>query len=179
MTAPRKIVPGRTYLLTRRCVQRQFLLTPSRSEIHEAFVFCLAYAAAKFDVEIHAAVCLGNHYHIVATDTKGFLSKFMHWLNRSTACCVNVELGRWGALWEDEGFSYVWLNGYIESFNGRLRDELLNREIFDTLREAQVLIERWRREYNHVRPHSSLGYGPPALLLSSQGRPTRANRSKS
>ena len=55
-----------------------------------------------------------------------------------------------------------WENGYIESFNGRLRDELLNREIFDTLREAQVLIERWRREYNHVRPHSSLGYGPPA-----------------
>ena len=55
-----------------------------------------------------------------------------------------------------------WENGYIESFNGRLRDELLNREIFDTLREAQVLIERWRREYNHVRPHSALGYGPPA-----------------
>ena len=55
-----------------------------------------------------------------------------------------------------------WENGYIESFNSRLRDELLNREIFDTLREAQVLIERWRREYNHVRPHSSLGYGPPA-----------------
>jgi transposase InsO family protein len=55
-----------------------------------------------------------------------------------------------------------WENGYIESFNGKLRDELLNREIFTTLTEAKVLIEEWRREYNQVRPHSSLGYRPPA-----------------
>jgi len=55
-----------------------------------------------------------------------------------------------------------WENGYIESFNGKLRDELLNREIFTTLTEARVLIEEWRKEYNQVRPHSSLGYRPPA-----------------
>ena len=55
-----------------------------------------------------------------------------------------------------------WENGYIESFNGKLRDELLNREIFMTLTEAEVLIEQWRQEYNQVRPHSSLGYKPPA-----------------
>jgi transposase InsO family protein len=54
-----------------------------------------------------------------------------------------------------------WENGYIESFNGKLRDELLNREIFDTLFEAKVLVNRWRREYNTIRPHSSLGYKPP------------------
>lgn len=66
-----------------------------------------------------------------------------------------------------------WENGYIESFNGKLRDELLNREIFYTLREAQVLIENWRVEYNTFRPHSSLGYQPPApeaiLPRGSQG----------
>ena len=55
-----------------------------------------------------------------------------------------------------------WENGYIESFNGKLRDELLNREIFTTLTEAKVLIAEWRKEYNQVRPHSSLGYKPPA-----------------
>jgi putative transposase len=55
-----------------------------------------------------------------------------------------------------------WENGYVESFNGKLRDELLDCEVFDTLREAQVLIERWRRHYNAVRPHSALGYRPPA-----------------
>jgi putative transposase len=55
-----------------------------------------------------------------------------------------------------------WENGYNESFNGKLRDELLNGEIFYTLKEAQILIERWRREYNTVRPHSASGYRPPA-----------------
>jgi transposase InsO family protein len=55
-----------------------------------------------------------------------------------------------------------WENGYVESFIGKLRDELLNGEIFDTLLEARVLIERWRREYNKSRPHSSLEYRPPA-----------------
>ena len=55
-----------------------------------------------------------------------------------------------------------WENGYNESFNGKLRDELLNREIFDTLLEAKVLIERWRQHYNMIRPHSALGYRSPA-----------------
>ncbi len=55
-----------------------------------------------------------------------------------------------------------WENGYIESFNGKLRDELLDGEIFDTLLEAKVLIERWRKDYNTHRPHSALGYSPPA-----------------
>ena len=55
-----------------------------------------------------------------------------------------------------------WENGYIESFNGKLRDELLNGEIFYTLWEAKVLVERWRKHYNRIRPHSSLGYKPPA-----------------
>jgi transposase InsO family protein len=55
-----------------------------------------------------------------------------------------------------------WENGYIESFNGKLRDELLNREIFYTSHEAKVLIEQWRQEYNQVRPHSALRYQPPA-----------------
>ncbi len=55
-----------------------------------------------------------------------------------------------------------WENGYVESFNGKLRDELLNGELFYTLKEAQVIIERWRQFYNRERPHSSLGYRPPA-----------------
>jgi transposase InsO family protein len=69
--------------------------------------------------------------------------------------CLNV-----GTAYIEPGSP--WENGYIESFNGRLRDELLNGEIFDTLIDAKVLIERWRCNYNHIRPHSSLGYKPPA-----------------
>ena len=55
-----------------------------------------------------------------------------------------------------------WENGYVESFNGKLRDEFLDREVFDTLWEVQVFTEQWRHEYNHVRPHGALGYRPPA-----------------
>ena len=72
------------------------------------------------------------------------------WLNRVGVKTLFIEPGS------------PWENGYIESFNGKLRDELLNREIFTTLTEAKVLIEQWMREYNQVRPHSSLGYRPPA-----------------
>ena len=68
-----------------------------------------------------------------------------------------------------------WENGYCESFNSKLRDELLKGEIFYTLKEAQIVIESWRRHYNTVRPHSSLGYRPPApevvLWPAPQSRP--------
>jgi len=60
-----------------------------------------------------------------------------------------------------------WENGYIESFNGKLRDEVLDREVFHSVKEAKVLVESWRLEYNNHRPHSSLGYMTPAAFASS------------
>jgi putative transposase len=79
-----------------------------------------------------------------------------------TAKAVRSWLGRLGVktLFIEPGSP--WENGYIESFNGKMRDELLDREIFTTLIEAKVLIEAWRREYNETRPHSALRYRPPA-----------------
>ena len=72
------------------------------------------------------------------------------WLNRLGVKTLFIEPGS------------PWENGYIESFNGKLRDELLNREIFMTLTEAKVLTEQWRKEYNQIRAHSALKYRPPA-----------------
>ena len=72
------------------------------------------------------------------------------WLGRVGVTTLSIEPGS------------PWENGYVENFNGKLRDELLDREVFDTLFEAKVLIEMWRRHYNTVRPHSALGYRPPA-----------------
>ncbi len=79
-----------------------------------------------------------------------------------TAQAVRDWLGRVGVktLFIEPGSP--WENGYVESFNGKLRDECLDRELFDTLLEAQVLVELWRQEYNQLRPHSALGYRPPA-----------------
>jgi transposase InsO family protein len=84
-------------------------------------------------------------------------------------------LGRVGA-----GTLYItpgspWENGYCESFNGKLRDALLHRELFNTLYEAQVLAERWRMHYNRVRPHSALGYRPPAPEAAMTA-PTRTDQ---
>jgi transposase InsO family protein len=72
------------------------------------------------------------------------------WLNRLDVKTLFIEPGS------------PWENGYIESFNGKFRDELLDQEILDTLLEAQVVVEIWRKEYNHVRPHSSKNYRTPA-----------------
>ena len=86
----------------------------------------------------------------------------MYYGSEFTATAVREWLERVGvkALFTQPGSP--WVNGTVESFNGKLRDELLNGEVFYTLREAQVIIEGWRREYNTFRPHSALGYRPPA-----------------
>jgi len=89
--------------------------------------------------------------HIRSDNGSEFTAKIVReWLDRLGSQTLFIEPGS------------PWENGYNESFNGKLRDELLNGEIFYTLKEAQVLIEQWRRHYNTIRPHSSLGYRPPA-----------------
>ena len=66
-----------------------------------------------------------------------------------------------------------WENGYCESFNGKLRDECLNGEIFYSPKEAQIVIEQWRVQYNTLRPHSTLGYHPPAPAACNPYPPLR------
>jgi putative transposase len=96
-------------------------------------------------------VLRGIPEHIRSDNGSEFTAKAIRgWLNQIGVKALFIEPGS------------PWENGYIESFNGKLRDELINREIFTTLTEAKVLIEQWRQEYNQVRPHSSLGYRPPA-----------------
>jgi transposase InsO family protein len=96
-------------------------------------------------------VLRGIPEHIRSDNGPEFTAKAIRsWLAKLSVKTLFVEPGS------------PWENGYIESFNGKLRDELLNREIFTTLMEAKVLTEQWRQEYNQVRPHSSLGYRPPA-----------------
>lgn len=89
--------------------------------------------------------------HIRSDNGPEFTAKVVRtWLRRVGVKTLFIEPGS------------PWENGYVESFNGKLRDELLDREIFYTLKEAKVMIERWRVHYNTIRPHSSLGYRPPA-----------------
>jgi len=103
------------------------------------------------DELFHLFIFRGIPEHIRSDNGPEFTARAVRrWLSRLGVKTLFIEPGS------------PWENGYIESFNGKLRDELLNREIFTTLEEAKVLIEQWRREYNQVRPHSSLEYRPPA-----------------
>jgi putative transposase len=103
------------------------------------------------DVLFELFIFRGIPEHIRSDNGPEFTAKAVRsWLDRLGVKTLFIEPGS------------PWENGYIESFNGKLRDELLNREIFTTLMEAKILIERWRMDYNHIRPHSSLGYRPPA-----------------
>jgi putative transposase len=108
-----------------------------------------------FDLFIFRAI---PHY-IRSDNGPEFTAKAIRgWLSRLGVKTLFIEPGS------------PWENGYIESFNGKLRDELLNREVFTTLMEAKVLIENWRQEYNTVRPHSALRYRTPvpeAVLVAA------------
>jgi putative transposase len=97
MSLPRAIYKNTTYLVTRRCTQRQFLLRPS-PKINQIILYCLAVASAKYNVLIHAACFLSNHYHLVATDKDGRMPAFLAYLNKYIAKCANVEHSRFENL---------------------------------------------------------------------------------
>jgi len=119
---------------------------------------CLAIVVArklKSDDVLHTLAELftrhGAPEHLRSDNGSEFTSKVVRkWLERVGVQTLFIAPGS------------PWENGYNESFNGKFKDELIHREIFYSLREAQVLVEQWRREYNTIRPHSSLGYRPPA-----------------
>lgn len=109
MSEPRPIVPGRTYMVTRRCAQRQFLLLPTEEAVTPVFLYCLTVAADMFNVEVHAFCVLSNHYHLVVTDRDGKLPPFMHWLNLHVSKALNVEYDRGESFWSSAPYSAVHL----------------------------------------------------------------------
>jgi putative transposase len=132
---------------------------------------CLAIRVARklrsYEVmETLAEVLLwrGIPEHIRSDNGPEFVAKDLRkWLGNLGASTLYIEPGS------------PWENGYCESFNGKLRDECLNGEIFYSLREAQIVIEKWRVEYNTKRPHSALGYRPPAPAAYTPGVPPRSS----
>jgi len=106
MSLARPVLPGKTYLITRRTTQRLFLLRPSR-DIQQAFLYCLALAAERFSVRVHAFCLLSNHFHLIATDPEGKLPKFMRWLDGTLARCLNAYHSRWENFWASGTYSRV------------------------------------------------------------------------
>lgn len=106
MAHPRRVVPGETYLITRRCYQRSFRLRPS-AQTNGIFLYCLAFAAARTRVEIHAVCVMSNHHHLIVTDPLGVLPDFLRELHRLTAKAINASQGQWENLWAAEPCNVV------------------------------------------------------------------------
>ena len=120
----------------------------------ECLLMFVARKITAFDVLEQLAdlfIVYGTPDYIRSDNGPEFIAEIVRsWMDRLGVQTLFIEPGS------------PWENGYIESFNGKLRYELLNGEIFDTILEARVVIEAWRRHYNTMRPHSALGFRPPA-----------------
>ena len=101
MTAPREVIPGRAYLLTRRCVQRQFLLQPDEKAV-TIFLYCLGEAARRFDITLFGWLQMSNHEHIALRDNKGNLPEFTAHLHKLVSKALNEHWGRRENLWAAE-----------------------------------------------------------------------------
>jgi REP element-mobilizing transposase RayT len=110
VTAPRQILPGKTYLLTRRCARREFLLPPT-PVTRQVFGYVLAIAARRFGVRVHACCVMSNHVHLVVTDPDGRLPAFKQYLDSLVARALNAALGRWESFWAPGSYSAVMLAG--------------------------------------------------------------------
>jgi putative transposase len=106
MTAPRQILPGRTYLVTRRCLLRHYFLRPD-AVVNQVFAYVLALAAQRYGVQIHAYCVLSNHYHLVLTDPHARLPAFQQFLGAFVARAINAHLGRWEYFWSPDTYSAV------------------------------------------------------------------------
>jgi putative transposase len=101
MTLPREVIPGRFYMITRRCTQRQFLLRPD-AETNNAFLYCLAAAAQRCNIAVLLTCAMSNHHHTVIFDRDGTVPAFTEHFHKLLAKCQNAWLGRWENLWASE-----------------------------------------------------------------------------
>jgi REP element-mobilizing transposase RayT len=108
MSYPRRVLPNKTYLVTRKCAQRTFLLRPSETT-NGVLRYLLAVAATRYDIRLHAFCVMSNHLHIVLTDLYGNLPRFNQFLNALVARAVNASLGRWEDFWAPNSYSAVTL----------------------------------------------------------------------
>jgi REP element-mobilizing transposase RayT len=184
MSLPRCILPNTTYLVTRRCIGRRFLLRPDPA-LNDIFAYCLARALEKYGVELHAACVMSNHYHLVLTDVRGVLPDFTAWLNRQLAMCIK-RLRKWDeVVWEPNvAYSAVELCGAPEVLD-KVAYVLLNPVSAElvraperwpgvvttvrVLRQGAAATERPRVWFKSRAPaRATLTYTTPSIFESSQ-----------
>jgi REP element-mobilizing transposase RayT len=141
MTMPRQVLPGASYLLTRRCSERRFLLRPS-DDVNAVFRFVLAVAARRYGIRLHAFCVLSNHVHLVVTDPDARLPEFQRFLNGFVARAVNALHGRWEAFWDPRSFSAVRLVSPDDIVN-EVAYTLANPVLSGLVRTARIWPGAW------------------------------------
>lgn len=106
MSVPRQIIPGRVYMVTRRCTQRQFLLRPD-DQTNNAFIYCLAVAANRTSTDVVAFLAHSNHHHTIVVDREGRMPEFLETFHKLMAKHQNALRGRWENFWASEATSVV------------------------------------------------------------------------
>jgi putative transposase len=133
MSLPRQVLPGRTYMITRRCTQRQFLMRPD-AETNNAFVYCLAEAAERFGIEVLFFLAMSNHHHTSIHDPLGNYPAFLEHFHKLFAKCQNALRGRWENFWSSEQSSVVRLQSsedvldkLVYALTNPVKDHLVER----------------------------------------------------
>jgi REP element-mobilizing transposase RayT len=157
MSLPRQVVPGRVYLLTRRCSERRFLMRPD-APTSNAWIYCLAVSARRFDIEVLAFGAMANHHHVVAVDRDGRLPEFLQYFHRIFAAHQNVLRGRWEAFWaSSEQASAVELVG---------PDDILDKMVYAIINPVK----------DHIVDQVRHWPGPDALTAILENKPLAASR---
>lgn len=166
MTAPREILPNRIYFLTRRTTQRQFLLRPDK-ETNRIFEYCLAEAAARFDIGIVAWLMMSNHYHAVVHDRRGQLPKFMEHFHKMVAKALNEHRERRENLWSSEEASAIYLPTPEDVFEKVVYT--LTNPIADDLVER---VAHWpgSNSFDQLRAPTTVERARPASFFAASGR---------
>ena len=135
MTQPRQVVPGRTYLTSRRCTQRQHLLRPDE-RVEQIYLYCLAEACQRYNITLHGFIAMSNHQHLLVRDNLGNYPEFFAHFHKMTAKALNARWGRWENLWATEQPNAVYLVEAQDRFDKLIY--LLSNPVADHLVERLV-----------------------------------------
>jgi putative transposase len=156
MSFPRQVVPGRVYLITRRCTQRQFLLRPDH-ETNNAFIYCFAYAASRAEIDVVAFIANSNHYHAVVIDRCGRIPQFLEEFHRLMAKHQNTLRDRRENFWSNQQTSLVELVG---------AEDVLAKTVYTLTNPAK----------DHLVERTVHWPGATSLRATIYGTPIRARR---
>jgi len=165
MTLPRQILPGATYLITRRCTQRQFLLCPSDDEVNQIVTYGLGYAARLTGVQVHAVCCMSDHWHVVVTDVEARLPEFLREAHRSIAKCMNLKRKR------RENF---WASGKASAIRLEDADSILDKIVYTLVNPPSAGLVKRSSAWPGVNS-ASWRFGGPSMVID---RPRILFRSK-